>query len=150
MLADRQHADAAGRSVGVGNEFRHRRHVAVFHRHPQKREARAKGRGAFGVGGIDEQRLFDQHRQRPDRRDLLQLADMAEVGAGDQSAIDVGRGKQIGNRRRRTGAGRQPEGLVPHAFVRLENGGNARRRDEADIADMLLAHHATADDAVAE
>ena len=88
VLGDAEHMDAAGDILDHFDELLHRRHVAILHRHPDRRAvAVTKGLDAGEVARIGEQRLFDKDRQCDLRGDGLKLAGMAVVRADNQQAV---------------------------------------------------------------
>jgi hypothetical protein len=91
VLADREHPDAAGRLLGQFAETRDGRHVAVFHRHPDRRgdSRAARSRSAPRPRGIGVDRLFHQHRQGAACGQCPAAAARAVVGRGDDERIDI-------------------------------------------------------------
>ena len=88
MLAYGEHFNPAGDLLGLLNQRRNRRHIAIFHRNPNRGGVRlGEGRSLRQIGRICEERLFAEDRQGPQGRDLLKLCHMAVIGADNDQAI---------------------------------------------------------------
>ncbi len=149
VFADRQHVDAAGGCFRLDDEFGHRRHVAILHRDPYGCRI-ACSESPHGVGFVlnDEERLFDHQRQRPRGGDLAQLRGMQMVGACDEDAVELRPGKEFKQRVDKHSARRERCSDGAHWRIRLENRDHVGIRQQRDVAQMLLTHHAASDDAV--
>jgi len=151
MFADREHPHPAGNGLGLGQKARDGRHVAVFHRDPDRgAKARAQRREAAGIRGVGEERLLDEHRQGAQPRDLFHLGQVAIVRRGDEQTIHPRIGHDIGERRAKARAGCKRRGGRAHPRVGLKDRGDLGIWQQGDVAQMLLPHHAAADDAIAK
>ncbi len=143
MLADGQHPDAAGGRIGLGDELGHRRHVAILHRHPDRRLAALRQpQDVPAVLDRRAQRLLDQDRLAG-RQHVAQDPRMRVVGAGDDQHIAGVRRQQFAV----VGEGADAVALRPgsqHAALRMRVGDSRHQRavEQRDVAHMLAAHHA--------
>ena len=149
VLDNAEHADTAGYIIGHLQEFLHWRHIAIFHRHPDRRAVVLAERLNHGkVGRVGEERLFDKDRQGCLGSDFGQLACVAMVRAGDQQAVErpvcQQRIETVDDHRAR--CQRQRGGA--HLGIGLEDRADRRVIHQCDVADMLAPHHAAADNAV--
>ena len=153
MLADADHGHRAGGGLGVRllHQAGDRRHVAVLHRHPHRGAGPARQRLQRahllerGAG-----RLLHQHRQAPQREDALKLLGVAEVRARDDDGVHIGGAHDLLQAGAAPRARRQREAARGHRVIRLEDARDGAARHERQVAQVLLAHHAAADEAVAD
>jgi hypothetical protein len=155
VLPDRQHLQSADApAVNFIDERGRRRHVAVFHRRPERR-----GRSSGPVD--DPARVLQGRRKRflaKDRQTCieqgLEHAAMGVVGTGDDHRID----KAAPRERGAIGEGRRLVGAVAERLARpsqrpldrVGKGGDDRARSHREVVDVLNTHHAGADQAVAD
>ena len=153
MLANAQqrHRAGVGLRVNFFGQARHGGHVAVLHGHPDRCRVMCRQclQGAHvlkaGAG-----RFFEQQGQRSQTGNLLELFGMPEVGAGDHQAIDVFGCDHIFQAAAALRAGCQSDCVRSHGLVRFKDARDSAGRQECDVAQMLLAHHAAADKTVAQ
>ena len=106
-----------------------------------------QGAHVFKVGAG---RFFEQQGQRSQAGNLLQLFGMPEVGAGDHQTVHVFACDHIFQAATALRAWRQRDRARRHSLVRFKDASDSAGRQERDIAQMLLAHHAAADKTVAQ
>ena len=140
--------------MGDADHLGHRRHVAVFLRHPDDAAAAFGAAHQFhAVFDARDQRLFDQDVQAVQRQRVAQHLDMGEVGRGDhhrvaQAAAPAARG---GSRRPAAGAAAAGQRGVAAGGVRVgQRGDHVSAAHGLQVLDVLAAHAAAADDAVAK
>ena len=151
MFADREHLHSAGRGIEPVQEGSDRRHIAIFHRHPDRRRiARAQRLQPGAVFGAGEDRLFHQHRQRPAFGDAFQLPDMRGIGRGDDKAIQIAPRQQVVERIAEPRLGRDLRRRLAHPRIGFMDRSDPRAGQQADIAQMFLPHHPATDDAIAD
>ena len=73
---------------------------------------------------------------------------MGEVRRRDHHGVERGFGQQVLRAAGEPGFGRERCGLSAHPGIRLEDGRDPRVRQQSNVPDVLLSHHAAADNAV--
>ena len=152
VLTDGEHLERPGMVLAMHflRQQRNGWHVAVFHGHPNGcRVAGLQGGQAVHIVELGAGGFFQQQRQRAQAGDLAQLLGMAKVGAGDEQAIHVGGQHHLGQTGRALRAGGQRQTAGQHGCIGLKNARDLRTGQQGDVAQMLFAHHAAANDAVA-
>ena len=146
---DREHANAAGRRLYKVEETLHRRHVAIFHRHPDRRGVCvAKGFDPWQVGRIGKKRLFDKIGS-------VTLAAIS-LSSRDMTMIGLAIRRQSRSRtasRSSMDATISESGAILAAAAAISASGSTIARAHArarqgDVSQMLLPHHPAADEAV--
>ena len=153
VLADGDHlrrADGALRDLAP--QFDDGRHVAVFHRHPDRRlivpERRAQSRD-IRLRSAD--RLLHENGQRaPRRENVPKHSGVRVVRADDDERVDIAGRDQLAVMRVGLRAARGLGAQRALRGVRIGDRGHRRALDQREVADVLAAHHARADQSVAD
>ena len=145
VFGDAEHADAAGDLLDHLEELLHWRHVAIFHRHPDRCAiAVAECLDAGQVGRVGEERFFHKDRQGHLCGDGFKLFGMTMVRADDEKTVQ---GPVVKKRVQAFGhvcIRCQRRGGSRHLGVGLVDRADMGTIQQCDILHMLAPHHAAA------
>ena len=146
MFDNAEHPDAARGRGDLVQKALHRRHVAIFHRHPDRRGiAVTEGLDGGKIARIGKERLFDQDRPADLAGNHPQLVGMAMVRAGDQKTVQPVMRQQRVDALGKGGTRRGRFCRRRHISIRFENDAGDSVLHQRDIGQMFAAHHAAAD-----